>query len=132
MNVNSYCDFISNIVEQAKSQVEKKVDAFEVKFSSSAGYDYDPPSFDIAVTGITSFSCDTAGGEIQFDVSVSAHVDLNKYDGVDREHVGMGACNKTMETTCVVKYTYQNNTVNISDICFRNKVIDIDGDDILS
>ena len=132
MNVNSYCDFISNIVEQAKSQVEKKVDAFEVKFSSSAGFDYDPPSLNIDVTGITNFSCDGTCGEIQFDVTVEASVDLNKYDGIDRENIPMGIGSGTVKTSCTAKYTIvENNTVVISDVTFDDTVVLIDVDDQL-
>jgi len=62
MEINGFNELVTDVVDKAISQIEQSSNAFEVDFTSSAGFDYDMPSFDISVNGITDFSFDGIGG----------------------------------------------------------------------
>ena len=62
MEINEFNELVTDVVDKAISQIEQSSNAFEVDFTSSAGFDYDLPSFDISVNGITDFSFDGIGG----------------------------------------------------------------------
>lgn len=132
MEINEFNELVTDVVDKAISQIEQSSNAFEVDFTSSAGFDYDLPSFDISVNGITDFSFDGIGGSIQFEVSVSVHIDVTKYDGWDKDKVDMGSCDETLETNCSVNYLLdENSSITITCVKFDDTLIEFDGDDVL-
>lgn len=125
-------DGFSGLVAALVALTEQRTEAFDVAVSSSAGFDWDPPDFNIAVTGITAFAFDGSGGEAQFDVSVGASVQVSKRDGVDGDKVDMGMCNGTLKTVGVVKYQFPGNgPVVANEISFEQSVVEIDADQVL-